>query len=303
MQVIVAARGTIPTISESPFHPVENPELCDRPEFGQARKWSLMEKELARSWFKQHVKVYVLSLPSDTERWQMISDRLKALDIPAMRFPGMDMREPDAMALAKQKGWIPKDFNFSVDQHNAYKRKFHMGSILGTLGCATAHFKVQAQVLQDKSPLAVVLEDDSWPESDFVERLWALVREELPCDWEVTSLMSRCPYGRCVSRHLMRVQPDVNEPTWLCRHGVNWGMQGTLYRVNALTKIQKIWKQTVYDEHRPHCLDIDVALASISNQVAYYAVPSSQNPGFLQETNHKSLRWSINMAAAQQHLV
>lgn len=300
MQGIVAARKNVPGRSESPFHPLEDPELCDRPEVGQTQRWSTLEKRMAREWFDKHVKVFVVNLPSDLERWKMISARLEDLDIPAERLPGVDMREPDALDEAKREGWVPDGFNFTIDQEVAYKHKFHVGSILGTLGCATAHFKAQAHVLDQGSPLAVVLEDDTWPEPDFIERLWALVWGELPCDWEVASLMSRCPYGRCISRHLTRVQPDVNEPAWRCRQGVNWGMQGILYRVHALPKIQKIWKETVFDYYRPHCLDIDVALASISDQVAYYAVPASQKPGFLVETDHKSLRWSINVAGTTQ---
>jgi len=44
-------------------------------------------------------------------------------------------------------------------------------------------------------------------------------------------------------------------------------------------------------------MDVDVALASISDQVAFYAVPAVQKPGLLKETNHPSLRWGINMQA------
>ena len=37
-------------------------------------------------------------------------------------------------------------------------------------------------------------------------------------------------------------------------------------------------------------LDVDVALAAISDQVAYYAVPSVQDPGFLEEGSEGSTR-------------
>merc|ERR1712233_238275 len=97
---------------------------------------------------------------------------------------------------------------------------------------------------------------------------------ELPCDWEIVSLLSRCPYGTCVSPHLSRVQPDVNEPAYRCQAGVNWGMHGMLYRLEALPVVQEKWRKAVFNESFPHCLDVDVALASISDQVSYYAVPS-----------------------------
>ncbi|CAK0823682.1 unnamed protein product [Prorocentrum cordatum] len=150
--------------------------------------------------------------------------------------------------------------------------------MLGTLGCACGHFKAQAAAMADGSPLAVVLEDDVWLEDDFVERLWDLVVHELPCDWQVTSLYSRCPFGQCVSPRLARIWPDVNEPEWRCRAGVNWGMQGMLYRTPELARVQKAWRRAVFDDGRPHCMDVDVALASVSDEVSFYAVPSSQDP-------------------------
>lgn len=296
LQNMAASLGSSPPRTQEPFDPVRNPEVCDQPEMGQVRTWTEDEKTISREWFRNHVAVYVLGLLSDTGRWNMISDRLKQLAIFATHIDGVDMRAPGVLETAKSSGWVPNDFNFSHAQEIAYRPEQNMGSILGTLGCASAHFKAQTKVLADGVPLAVVFEDDSWPSDDFVERLWSLVHEELPCNWEVTALYSRCPYGTCVSPHLIRVQPDINEPKWRCHQGVNWGMQATLYRTASLAKVQREWKQAVFDESRPHCLDVDVALASISDKVNFYAVPAVQDPGFVYETNHPSLRYGINMA-------
>mmetsp|Transcript_72021 Transcript_72021/g.166813 ORF Transcript_72021/g.166813 Transcript_72021/m.166813 type:complete len:545 (-) Transcript_72021:156-1790(-) len=297
LQELASQDGIAPPVADATFQPLENPGVCDRPWFGKARHFRADENETARRWMEENVAVYVLNLPGDNARWAMISQRLNSLEIWATRISGVDMRVSGALAEAKRMGWVPEVFNFSRVQSVAYKPEHNMGSILGTLGCASAHFKVQHRVLVDNSPLGLVLEDDSWPEDDFVQRLWSIVNEELPCDWEVLALMSRCPYGRCVSQHLARVQPDGNEPAWRCRHGVNWGMHGILYRTSALPRVQKLWKLTVFDEERPHCLDVDVALASISDKVAFYAVPAVQEPGFLRETNQESARWHINQAA------
>lgn len=279
-----------------PFDPLEDAEVCDRPASGRSRAWTAREQHRARVWFRTHVRVYVLNMRTDTKRWEMIAGRLRDLQIEATRVYGVDMRQPKTMQTAMLAGWVPKAYNFTKAQDTAYSKKHAMGSILGTLGCASAHFKAQKEALEGGSPLAVVLEDDSWPVEDFVERLWSLVHRELPCDWEVVSLASRCPYGKCVSRRLSRVQPDHNEPAWRCHQGVNWGMQGVLYRTALLKDVQRVWQQQVFDESRPHCMDVDVALASISDRVAYYAVPSGQDPGFLKETNHPSARWTINVA-------
>merc|ERR1740123_1124310 len=207
------------------------------------------------------------------------------------------MRIPGSFWTARHAGWVPKGFDFERAQRVAFEPRQGMGSILGTLGCASAHFKVQTKAIIDNHPLAVVLEDDSWPEDDFIPRLWHLVMTELPCDWEAVALTSRCPYGRCVSEHLLRVQPDGNEPSWRCHQGVNWGMHGVLYRIETLPALQDKWKAAVFNEHTPHCMDVDVALASISDEVGFYAVPAVQDPGFVSESNHRSARWEINQAA------
>merc|ERR1712151_1183700 len=108
----------------------------------------------------------------------MISKRLKELQMKGVqRVIGVDMRRETAMENAKDNGWVPQAFNFTQAQDNAYKQSQLMGSILGTTGCAAAHFKAQAKAIEDGKPLAIILEDDAWLEEDFVERLWSLVSE------------------------------------------------------------------------------------------------------------------------------
>mmetsp|Transcript_61594 Transcript_61594/g.174947 ORF Transcript_61594/g.174947 Transcript_61594/m.174947 type:complete len:296 (+) Transcript_61594:137-1024(+) len=221
--------------------------------------------------------------------------RLEVLGVKGYRVLGVDMRIPGSLWTAKHAGWVPREFSFDNAQQSANEQRQGMGSVLGTLGCASAHFKVQTKAIIDNAPMAVVFEDDSWPEDDFIPRLWSLVTTELPCDWEAVALMSRCPYGVCISPHLLRVQPDGNEPAWRCHQGVNWGMHGVLYRVETLPALQQKWKAAVFDEKRPHCMDVDVALASISDKVGFYAVPAVQSPGFLYEMDEGSSRFSINM--------
>mmetsp|Transcript_37973 Transcript_37973/g.91313 ORF Transcript_37973/g.91313 Transcript_37973/m.91313 type:complete len:82 (-) Transcript_37973:28-273(-) len=45
-------------------------------------------------------------------------------------------------------------------------------------------------------------------------------------------------------------------------------------------------------------MDVDVALASFSNEVGFYAVPAVQDPGFVREMDGPSARWDINQAFA-----
>jgi len=287
------------TAKSPKFYPLRTPEICDRRELGAPREWTMAERRKARTWYQEHVATYVLTIARSIERQNRISARLQELDISFAFVFGIDLREESALQEALDEGLIPRDFNFSRAQAEANEDKNGMGlygSILGTVGCAAGHFRAQKQALRisPSKPIAVVFEDDISPEPDFVMRLWSLVTEEVPCDWQAVSLSSKCPFGRCVSPHLTRVQPDVNEPAWRCRHGVNYGFQGMMYRTAEIEALQAKWKPVVFDETRPHCFDVDVALASISDSVAFYAVPAVQTPGFVKQLDQGSSRIDIN---------
>jgi len=262
--------------------------LCDRPELGAASEWSSEELQEAKEWFNRTVSVFVLSLHPSRERRSLVGEQWRLLGINHTVVWGVDLREPGAMDGARREGLIPGSYNMTLAQLRALDAGNHMGvdgGIAGTVGCAAGHFRVQRRAADAAAryPLSVVFEDDVKPADDFVPRLWQLVTKELPCDWQVVSLASRCPFGTCVAPHLSRVQPDVNEPVERCHHGVNYGFQGVLYRAAEIPKVQQLWQPVVFDPLRPHCIDVDVALASISDEVAFYAVPASQDPGLLEE--------------------
>mmetsp|Transcript_107869 Transcript_107869/g.300788 ORF Transcript_107869/g.300788 Transcript_107869/m.300788 type:complete len:649 (-) Transcript_107869:34-1980(-) len=300
MQELAVGAGM--TINGS-FRPLQNPGLCDQ-ELGVVRNWTNAEREAAKAWLGKAVSVYVLSLPGEEERLAAISSRLSSLGMPFTVSWGVDLRRPGSIDDARQEGLIPTDFNVTRAQEEALRPRndmgrFHSGGIAGTLGCLAGHFRAQRRAAQSRRPLAVIFENDVSPADDFVLRLWSLVTRELPCDWQVVSLASRCAYGQCVSEQLSRVQPDANEPGWRCHHGVNIGFQGMLYRVNEIKELQQLWKRVSFNEGRPHCLDVDVALAAMSDKVRYYAVPNSQAPALLEEIWYGfSMRTKINLNLA-----
>ena len=206
----------------------------------------------------------------------------------------MDLTRRDDVKQALHEGLMPTAANSS----------------LGSLGCAAAHFRAMrrasfamalAHDSHDKSKLerflradrtaargpkalALVLEDDVWLTDGFVSKLRELIHHEAPCDWQVLSLKSRCPFGKCVSSHLSRVRPDGNGGR--CS-GLNLGFFAMLYRVETL---DDVWKKLYRAVWSQSCHDIDVALAGISDKVAYYAVPAIQMPGLLHEASFDSLR-------------
>lgn len=287
-------RGAVPPPQVAPFYPLLHPEVCDKRELGAVQNWTDDEEACAQVWFQANVVVYVLNIDSQADRWQRISGHLDDLQIEATRIQGVDLRNAGAFRAAQKEGIIDSDFDFARASKVSKEPDQHMNGILGTVGCAAAHFRAQTKAMKGPKPLAIVLEDDASLSKDFVMKLYTIAHRELPCDWEVVALKSRCPYGICVSEHLTRVQPDGTEPASRCRHGVNYGFYGVLYRVSALASVKSKMEAIVWDEDRPHCLDVDVALASISDDVGFYAVPAVQDPGLLVEMDEGSARWDID---------
>lgn len=287
-QQMTAGMGLCPPYEEAPIEPVTNAELCADPGLGQLDEDGA-DADAAREWLEQNVAVYVLNLDTDTERLAAVTSNLQGLGIEFERIPGLDMRVEGAFEQAVSEGRIPSTFDPATAEQVAGE------GVMGTVGVAAAHLAAHQYVVDNaQTPLAIILEDDVQLDADFAVKLQKLVTEEAPCTWQAISLKSGCPHGACVGPHLTRVQPDVNEPAERCRHGSNYGFYGMLYRVSALPTLTAWLSQRVWDANTPHCLDVDVALASIADQLEYYAVPFWQTPGFLSMGGYGSQRNDIN---------
>uniref|UniRef100_A0A7S4RTH9 Glycosyl transferase family 25 domain-containing protein n=1 Tax=Alexandrium monilatum TaxID=311494 RepID=A0A7S4RTH9_9DINO len=280
-----------PPVTVAPMQPMQNPAMCEQYGLGATLMASPAEMQAAKTWLQANVAVYVLNLPRDRERRQFMASRLAELGIQPHFVPGVDLTVPGTYARMKQEGIIPRGFD-------AQKAQQTLNGVGGMIGCASAHLSNMRRIATSgqAQPMAVVLEDDVRLEDDFALKLQRLVTTEAPCDWQVISLKSACPFGVCMTPHLTRVQPDPNEPEGRCRHGVNYGFYGMLYRVESLESLRLTLSHRVFDASAPHCLDVDVALASISDQVPYYAVPYWQQPGLLQMGGHGSSRNVIDKA-------
>lgn len=298
VQMKLAKKALVPYPSVLRIQPLRNADLCEHRELGARITVSHHEAEAAQTWFSNNILVYVLNLPADVDRWTSISSNLQDLGIAFRRVEGIDMRKPGKYSELKSKGILPQTFDLHKAQNVADSTPDLQG-ILGNVGVAVAHLGAmrQAQLADssdDRHALALILEDDVVLEEDFVPKLHRLLVEEAPCDWTAISLTSWRPFGYCISPHLTRVFPDMSVPADRCRKDTNFGFQGMLYRRSRLAALQLHLSATVWDEDRPHCLDIDVALASISDKVTYYAVPSSQSPGFLWHDSTWSSRRTYN---------
>ncbi|CAK9039586.1 Hypothetical protein SCF082_LOCUS23171 [Durusdinium trenchii] len=309
MEVVKATEGDVP---------LRRPELCDVRAHGrplkpnetasvQQRTSFRIEAAEASFWFDRNVAVYVVSLPSAVLRWNRMQQRLQELEINVQRVDGIDLASASGLEAAKKEGLVPFGWNYTAAKETMVRllqkssksaaERYLENYGLGTVGCAAAHLRAlwtAASAWHARKPLVLILEDDVWLEEDFKLKVRKLLKAEAPCDWQVISLRSQCPYGTCVSPHLTRVQPDGNEPEEMCRHGVNYGFYAMLYQADALIFVANALHQEIWNSSTPGCLANDVALAQISDRVAYYAVPSSQEPGFVQHGHFPSVRSVLN---------
>eukprot|EP00929_Paragymnodinium_shiwhaense_P069133 TRINITY_DN34873_c0_g1_i1.p1 TRINITY_DN34873_c0_g1~~TRINITY_DN34873_c0_g1_i1.p1 ORF type:complete len:575 (-),score=94.37 TRINITY_DN34873_c0_g1_i1:115-1839(-) len=286
---------------------LQRSQTCDHPSHGALASFpsrhgnETRAQRLAadRAWFNANVQVYVVNLQNATHRWQRISDHLHALGIEGFtRIEGVNMMHEGAVDAVKQEGLMPPAFDVVKASVAALSKENYMGGLMGTLGCATAHMRALAHAgAHSAKPLSLILEDDVSLVDDSLIKVRHLLEQEAPCDWQVIALRSNCPYGECVSRHLSRVRPDGNEPASRCHHGVNYGFYSMLYRTATVWHVRKTLYSRMWKEDEPRCLDIDVALAAVSNSVGYYAVPGSQYPGLVQLIDEGSTRSELDEQA------
>jgi len=275
-----------------PFQPLL-PDYCDSAVFSPLPSLELGDEAML-TWLSRNIEVYVINLAKDTERFGLIKERLNQLQISFRRIDGVDMSSGVTLDMLKEEGLVLESFDMSAAQKEANRPEQGVGGIRGTVGCASAHFRTYAAIGKQQKPLALVFEDDAWPADDFVQRLRALVTNELPCGWEALQLRSINAYGACISSHIARTLPDGNEPDSVCRHGVSISFAGMLYRRDAMPHIVSTLMQRVWNSSAPWCMDIDTAMASASMSVEYYSVPAFQKPELITIRDLSSQRLLAN---------
>jgi len=275
-------------------------EICDIPDNGATigfegddpykKEQAVWDK--AGQWFVENVEVYVINLKSSTARLEAMKLSLGKSGIHFTRLEGVDMRLDNAMQDAKEAGSVPKEYSFD-HAHKKLKEQFVSTDSwvaddfidseygIGTVGCTAAHLNAMKTASNGTKPLAIILEDDAKVDDAFVLKVYSLLHDEAPCDWQVINLELFFPYGKCISPHLARVHPDGNEPASTCGHGASWSFASVLYRVSEMPFVISELTKVVWDVERPACLVHDIALASLSDRIKYYAVPGQQVPGYV----------------------
>ena len=111
------------------------------------------------------MRTFVVNLDRRTDRMEAVAARLSARGIAYERIPAIDGWALDAAALARRtRPWrmrFLRGFGFSP----------------GEIGCALSHLKLYRKMADEQIDVACVLEDDAFPEPDFVAALARVERE------------------------------------------------------------------------------------------------------------------------------
>lgn len=107
------------------------------------------------------LKIYVISLKNSVERRKSVSQQLEALNLPFTFF--------DA--------YLGKDFCENPDYYDVKKAKklIHRELKAGEVGCALSHNAVYKEIVKEKLPYALVLEDDIVISKDLPEVIESLL--------------------------------------------------------------------------------------------------------------------------------
>ncbi|GHC65915.1 glycosyltransferase family 25 protein [Limoniibacter endophyticus] len=108
------------------------------------------------------IPIYVINLKGSTARWEAVSASAASVGASLKRVEAVDGRQ------LLQEHW--RDFD---GQHFL---RWHGRTPLGSeYGCYMSHLKALEQIVANRDPFAVILEDDARFEPDFAERVEAIV--------------------------------------------------------------------------------------------------------------------------------
>ncbi|CAK0886510.1 unnamed protein product, partial [Prorocentrum cordatum] len=289
-QDFVARMDLAPPPDVVDMQPLKDPSVCEQYWLGGPLSVSPHERDSIQQWFAANVAVYALDVSLDEGAVRETRARLQELGIEHTLVPGLDLEKTGLMGL------VPEGFDLEQAQIEASLPDKYMSDVLAAASASAARLRAMRLVkTHNRRPLAIILEGGAMPEDDFAAKVFQLLVHEAPCDWQVISLKSRCPYGVCVAPHLARILPDGNEPDESCNYGTNLGMPAMLWKLEGMHHVTDALEEAVWQHDQPRCLETDVALSSLADRIAYYAVPSMQTPGLLADSLPQ---WRRRVAAA-----
>jgi hypothetical protein len=262
-----------------PLGGLADAELCEDRHLGETPAGDSQD---AIAWFRNMIALYVLHRQGHLVQLSWIEDKLVQMQLDYKVVDRTDLTGGAYVELMN-RGLVPKNYSIHKAQEVAHTKYQDMGTITDLVFNTVTHMDMLKRIdTEREKPISMVITEGTLLTSNFAMRVKQLITEGTPCDWQVINLKAKVPVGKCVSEHLYRVVPDGNEPEDRCREGSNLGMSAMLYLTDAVQGLRSRLESVVWDDKRPQCLQMDAALASISDKVSYYAVPWLQTPGLVQ---------------------
>jgi glycosyl transferase family 25 len=166
--------------------------------------------------------VFVISLPSSTERRAKIRERLDLLNMEFEFVDGIDLRGADIT---------------SHPDYDGLRRRLFFGRDLapGELGCLLSHRKVY-QIMTDRAiPHALVLEDDAGLEDDLPQVLRTLLGS--PLAWDLIRFLDKKKVYRKKCRRIGMIDATHELSRLPTNSG---GAYGYLLNLRAATRLRKL---------------------------------------------------------------
>lgn len=142
----------------------------------------------------------IINLKDRTDRRELLDDRMKRIKINEEKtlkdysryFDAIDTTMLNKIPTDIVKREYPFDFQFEVDSNEIHKHLYNQGRIVkssdGEVACAYSHYSIWKNIVDNKIPTSLVMEDDVLFHHDFLEKLDELFTDHLPPDHDLIYL-------------------------------------------------------------------------------------------------------------------
>jgi GR25 family glycosyltransferase involved in LPS biosynthesis len=122
-----------------------------------------------------NIPAFCINLDYRADRWSSVLQQFMRLNWAVTRWPALQVKNTDGSTLSA-----------------------------GAAGCLASHRGVWQHVIANALPVVAVFEDDAVFPTDFAE-VFAVIRKELPADWQLLHLHSMAAHGAAhISPHILK---------------------------------------------------------------------------------------------------
>lgn len=185
--------------------------------------YNIYKKNIENFKTESNIKIYVVNLKKDIERWNVIKNDADKQNLNIVRFDAVDGRK----------------INLNTPKYNHMFQSHKLKA--GQKGCALSHITLWNKIKNDNHDIIIVLEDDAIIPKNFNVKLNKYLNQA-PNNWDMIILGGNRFKGKYYSKNL--IKPVINP------YG-NWGTFGYMIKKNTANKLLencRVMKTTI-DHH------------------------------------------------------